>query len=72
MRWLYILLALSASIFWGLSLSATKLLLQASFTPNLLTFLRFLISAIAVRIIFPKKTFGKIKKGDPKIKKIAL
>jgi drug/metabolite transporter (DMT)-like permease len=61
----YHLLALSAILFWGISLVATKTILLNGFTPNFITFVRFAIASTLLEISHPR-TKEKIAKKDLK------
>ena len=64
MKFRYLFLALITVIFWGISLPATTVLLQNGFTPNLITFLRFLVAAILLHLIIRKREIRPIAKED--------
>jgi len=66
MKLRYLILALLTIIFWGLSLLATRALLSDNFTPNGITFIRFLIPVILMLFILPGKELRRIKKPDLK------
>ncbi|MBN1326322.1 MAG: DMT family transporter, partial [Candidatus Cloacimonetes bacterium] len=51
-------------IFWGVSLVSTKILLENNFSPNLITFLRFLLATSFMLLFLNKQIQGKILHGD--------
>jgi len=65
MKYKYQLLAIAAIFFWGISLLSTRILLESGFTPNLITFFRFLIAGSMI-YIFQHNRKGKIEKADRK------
>jgi len=65
MKYKYQLLALAAIFFWGISLLSTRILLESGFTPNLITFFRFLLAGSMI-YIFQNNRKGAIEKADRK------
>jgi drug/metabolite transporter (DMT)-like permease len=62
LKFQYHLLAISAIVFWGISLVATKTILLHDFTPNFITFVRFGLASLILEIsYFSDKQ--KIQKG---------
>jgi drug/metabolite transporter (DMT)-like permease len=61
----YYFFAVAAILFWGVSLVATKTLLQNGFTPNFITFIRFAAAALLLEAS-RSKTKEKIVKSDLK------
>jgi drug/metabolite transporter (DMT)-like permease len=59
----YHLFAILAIFFWGISLVATKTLLNNGFTPNFITLVRFSIAVFLLEISQPRTTV-KIEKKD--------
>ena len=66
MKYKYHLLAFIAVFFWGVSLLSTRILLGNGFTPNNITFFRFLIAGIIINISLRNKKKIKIEKKDRK------
>ncbi|MDD3052307.1 MAG: DMT family transporter [Candidatus Cloacimonetes bacterium] len=60
----YLVFASLTIFFWGISLIATKSLLLNGFTPNIITFLRFLIASVIMILFMGKKLFINIQKED--------
>ena len=66
MKYKYRLLAFSAIFFWGISLLSTRILLDSGFTPNNITFFRFLIAGSVIFFFRKNKQKTKIEKKDRK------
>ncbi|MDO9576696.1 MAG: DMT family transporter [Candidatus Cloacimonadales bacterium] len=64
MKFRYLFLAFITVIFWGISLPVTTVLLQNGFTPNLITFLRFLIATFLLYLVIRKRKMRSIAKED--------
>ena len=62
----YIMLAFFVVVVWGLSLIATRALLDNFFTPNLITFFRFSLAFLFIFLASKKKRKIKIEKKDKK------
>jgi len=60
----YLTLGSLTILIWGLSLVATKNLLQNGFSPNIITFLRFFIASVIVHFTLKKEEKSKIAKRD--------
>lgn len=63
-KYLYLLLGVLAVVFWGASLAATRILLTNGFTPNVITFCRFLIAFLCLQIFFPGLSRVKVGGKD--------
>ena len=66
MKYKYHLLAFSAVFFWGISLLSTRILLDSGFTPNNITFFRFLIAGSLIFFFRKNKKKTRIEKKDRK------
>lgn len=62
----YLILGIVAIIFWGISLLATRILIQHNFTPNMITLARFSLAAILLGVTLNKEKKQKIEIGDQK------
>ncbi|MBN1948157.1 MAG: DMT family transporter [Candidatus Cloacimonetes bacterium] len=58
------MLGVLAVVFWGTSLVATRILLTNGFTPNIITFCRFLIAFLCLHILFPGVSRVKVCRKD--------
>jgi len=62
----YLILGIVAIIFWGISLLATKILIQHNFTPNMITLARFSIASVLLGLSLKKHQKQKIEATDQK------